>query len=60
MRRSVVRFLAGLLAIAAAAIACRQGQPPSEPRPEPNTPLPKIDRPEEPPPPSPVLMRDAG
>ena len=58
------RFAFGMIAIALAALACRQGQPVNDPKPEPNSPLPSVDRPNEDGttpkgPPSP-LSRDGG
>lgn len=59
------RFGFGMVAIALAALACRQGQPPNDPKPEPNSPLPSVDRPDDEDgttkkgPPSP-LARDGG
>jgi hypothetical protein len=44
---NVGRFAFGVLAIVAAALACRQGQPVNDPKPAPNSPLPSVDRPEE-------------
>lgn len=45
-KRDAVRFAFGVLAIALAALACRQGQPANDPKPEPNSPLPKVDKPD--------------
>lgn len=58
------RFGFGMLSIVLAALACRQGQPVNDPKPEPNSPLPKVERPNDDGtstkgPPSP-LARDAG
>jgi hypothetical protein len=56
-RRGVVtRFFFGMLAVAMAAIACRQGQPTEDPKTPPNSPLPDIDRPEEEPSPGPPAL----
>lgn len=41
------RFAFGMFAIILAALACRQGQPVNDPKPEPNSPLPNVDRPSE-------------
>ena len=43
----MARFAFGAVAVALAAIACRQGQPSEDPKTPPNSPLPDIDRPEE-------------
>jgi hypothetical protein len=40
------RFAFGMLAIVVAALACRQGQPANDPKPEPNSPVPSVDRPD--------------
>lgn len=45
MRAALV--LASVLGGGGAAFACREGQPAIEPRPEPDSPLPRIQRPEE-------------
>lgn len=47
MKLALARLGIGLVAIALGAIACRQNEP-LEPKTPPNTPLPDIDRPEEP------------
>jgi len=54
-----------MLAIAIAALACRNGQPANDPtKPEPNSPLPKVEKPSDDDatkgPPTPSLKRDAG
>ena len=61
---NIRRFAFGMMAIVIAALACRQGQPANDPKPAPNSPLPRVDRPEKDPTtpgsaPSP-LKRDAG
>ena len=40
------RFAFGMLAIVFAALACRQGQPANDPKPAPNSPLPKVEKPD--------------
>jgi hypothetical protein len=40
------RFSFGMFAIVVAALACRQGQPANDPKPEPNSPVPSVDRPD--------------
>ena len=60
---NLLRFTFGMLAIVVAALACRQGQPASDPKPAPNSPLPSVDRPDEEPTksgPSSPLKGDAG
>ena len=48
MRASLLRLGAGLMVIALAAIACRQGDPSIEPKTPPNSPLPtRLDRPDD-------------
>lgn len=61
------RFAFGMLAIAisVAALACRQGQPANDPKPEPNSPLPRVEKPDSDgtttsSPPSPLAKKDAG
>ena len=55
-----VAFALGLAALVAASLgACRQGQPDGAPKMPPNSPVPEIDRPEEPTPP-PKITSDAG
>ncbi len=45
---AVVLSAAGWLAIASGALpGCRQDQPANDPRPEPNSPIPRIQRPDE-------------
>lgn len=64
MRVSLIRFAAGLLVIAVAALACRQGDPAIDPKTPPNSPVPtKLDRPDDRPnaaPGAPTLAPDAG
>jgi hypothetical protein len=48
LRSSLIRFGAGFIAVTAAAIACRQGDPSIEPKTPPNSPIPtKIERPDD-------------
>jgi hypothetical protein len=60
MRAAVARFAVGLLVVTAGAIACRQ--PTGDPKTPPNSPIPTIDRKDEPTtsPPSPLLGNDGG
>jgi hypothetical protein len=66
MRASLIRFGAGLVVVALAAIACRQGDPSIEPKTPPNSPVPtKLDRPDDSPKATtpgsaPKLMLDGG
>ena len=49
MQTSLIRLGAGLLVVALAAIACRQGDPSIDPKTPANSPVPtKLDRPEDP------------
>jgi hypothetical protein len=49
MMSSLMRLAMGLVVIGLGAIACRQNEPPLEPRtPPPNSPIPDIDRPDDP------------
>ena len=59
----MARFVFGMVAVALAAVACRQGQPTEDPKTPPNSPLPDIDRAEDDPntsPPSLPLGNDGG
>lgn len=64
MRASLIRFSAGLVVIALAALACRQGDPAIDPKTPPNSPVPtKVDRPDDRPtgsPTMPTLTPDGG
>lgn len=64
MRASLIRFAAGLVVIAAAALACRQGDPAIDPKTPPNSPVPtKLERPDDWPtgsPTMPTLTPDGG
>ena len=64
MRVSLIRFAAGLVVIAVAALACRQGDPAIDPKTPPNSPVPtKLDRPDDRPttsPTMPALTTDGG
>jgi hypothetical protein len=58
MKKSLMRLGFGMLVVFAGAMACRQGDPSSEPKTPPNSPIPKIEPSEEskPPPPSPFTL----
>lgn len=48
MRSAFVRLGFGMLFVFAGAIACRQGDPATEPKTPPNSPIPKVDPSEDP------------
>jgi hypothetical protein len=62
MRTAAFRLAFGMLVVFAGAIACRQGDPSTEPKTPPNSPIPKIEPPEESkaPPPSPLPFAGDG
>ncbi len=64
MKTALARLGIAVLAVTLGAFACRQGDPGLDPKTPPNSPLPKVERPDDSPesskPDTPKLTRDGG